>query len=545
MGRKGLFVILFCFSLLTLESQSLYQQNFDVGLGDMTAIDNDGKTPWNTVAQFGSNWMVFPAGTFGTTSGVVLSNSWFEPAGRADDWLISSGIDITGDALLQWEAISGDNSVKDNYRVMVSTTGPEIINFTDELLEVPAELGLNFTQRRVDLSAYQGQKIWFAFNNISNDRFILIIDNIEVFVPFARDARILDISSSESNLANAKYICLAGEQNLVAEINNHGFERMETVTIEYSLNGVEFEETIDVGLDPYETFTWTSNEKFEFSVGPNQPIINIKKVNGIDDENSSNDEAVGSIRAYPPVPDFFTTDADGNTYNMLATLGSGKAVLLYFLNSGCPDCPTETSDVNTFYDAYGGGNDKFEVVGITTDPNDNAATLNNLGWNATFPLIPYSPLNTVYYTHFDKNHKLGNGQEPLYVLLCPNPTNSAFSTIIQSATEFNASDFEGPLNICINGVGINEIKILSDMSIYPNPTETEDLTLEFNLDKNAEMGLQIINVQGKLIKDFGYEHYIQGNNTKTLNISELNVGLYFLQISNKEHTSTYKINIIR
>ena len=350
--------------------------------------------------------------------------------------------------------------------------------------------------------------------------------------------------SSNSNLANTQQTCLPGAQNLVANINNYGFESLQTVTIEYTMNGEEYEETVDVNLLENESFLWTSKETFEFSVGPNQPVITVKKVNGLDDENESNDVFVGSIRGYPPVPDFVVSDVDGQNFNMLSTLGGGKAVLINFFSIDCPDCPDEIDDVNTFYSDNGSGMDELQVIGIATNTVDDAATINGLSWKADYPMIAHSSLNNIYYTHFDKNHNLGNGQVPLYVLVCPNSTNSAFSDIIYSSGEFKASEFQGPLDMCLGGVAIDEIENISSVSLFPNPVDTKDLIVEMDLDIEANMNMKIINMQGQMIQNLGANTFNAGLNHTAIDVSELNIGMYILQVSQREKTSNYKFSVV-
>jgi hypothetical protein len=144
----------------------------------MTAVDVDGKTLDPNVAWVGPTWTVHP----GAESQVVISSSWFSPVGQADDWLISDTIEVTeANTFLIWQAFTPDQNYRDGYQVRVSTTTKDVASFTDQLLNVPAEL-TTWQTRSVSLSAYVGKKIFFAFRNNSVDKFLLYMDNIMVAV---------------------------------------------------------------------------------------------------------------------------------------------------------------------------------------------------------------------------------------------------------------------------------------------------------------------------------------------------------------------------
>ncbi|KFF00927.1 hypothetical protein IX39_10000 [Chryseobacterium formosense] len=168
----------------------IFQENFDgngQGISAWTIIDVDGLTPaasvnfitngWNRIDRQGTN------GSFGGPAGnyAAMSTSWYTPAGTSNDWLISPTIPVSGASpTLYWDAKAQDGDYPDGYKVMLAPNGGNTVNdFTVELYNTAGE-NKYWTSRAVSLTPYIGQNIRFAFVNNSNDKFMLMVDNIKV-----------------------------------------------------------------------------------------------------------------------------------------------------------------------------------------------------------------------------------------------------------------------------------------------------------------------------------------------------------------------------
>lgn len=119
-----------------------------------------------------------------TTDEVAAAASWFDPAGRADRWLITPSFAVEGYGnFLSWEAKSHDPSFQDGYYVLVSTTDNQIASFTDTIAAIGFEES-EWISREVNLSekGYADQTIYIAFVLRSIDAFKLYIDDIEARV---------------------------------------------------------------------------------------------------------------------------------------------------------------------------------------------------------------------------------------------------------------------------------------------------------------------------------------------------------------------------
>ncbi|MBO9690926.1 choice-of-anchor J domain-containing protein [Chryseobacterium sp.] len=198
--------------LYTLHAQTtIFQENWDgagPGIGAWTLYNLDGNTPISAVNAGGDGlpalvtnaWNVlslsqiqnsgpdytgfaYPSGATGMSGNVAVSNSWYDPAGVANDWLVSPQISIPAGSTgvnLTWVATSlGASSFLEDYKVYISTTGNQSSNFTTILKTVTNQPNTGSTHT-VSLNSYVGQNVYIAFRNDSNDQYIMLLDNIKI-----------------------------------------------------------------------------------------------------------------------------------------------------------------------------------------------------------------------------------------------------------------------------------------------------------------------------------------------------------------------------
>lgn len=200
---------------LSMDAQVLYYEDFD-GIGGPTAggagtytfasgmllrnVDN--RTPDANVAYVNEAWERREDFNFSVSDSCAFSTSWYAPAGAADDWMWTSLIGpLPANAVLSWNAVTYDPSFADGYevRIMTSLQGPptggtgvignQVTNST-VLYSTTAE-NTTWTARSASLSSYAGQSVYIAFRNNSNDKFLLLIDDIKVEVQNNIDAEMV------------------------------------------------------------------------------------------------------------------------------------------------------------------------------------------------------------------------------------------------------------------------------------------------------------------------------------------------------------------
>jgi len=90
-----------------------------------------------------------------------------------------------------------------------------------------------------------------------------------------------------------------------------------------------------------------------------------------------------------------------------------------------------------------------------------------------------------------------------------------------AAQAYNLADFT-PISI----PAINVV----DASVFPNPADLS-ARLTFGLESSDQINIQVIDVTGKVVIDLGTANYNTGINRVDFNTSELNGGVYFINLS--------------
>ncbi len=194
MMKKTLIFLGLSLAFMSAFGQVIFQEDWDgngPGYDNWIKLDLDGNTPttgaafvteaWTRVDRgYDENYVDLggPAGNY-----CVVSTSFYENDGQANDWLISPEITIPteGEYHLIWEARTpGTTQYAEGYKVKLSTTaGITAADFDVELLDVEVE-NFDWTIRTVSLSAYQGQTIRFAWVNTNTDKSFTLVDNIAI-----------------------------------------------------------------------------------------------------------------------------------------------------------------------------------------------------------------------------------------------------------------------------------------------------------------------------------------------------------------------------
>lgn len=160
-------------------------QTADFSMG-WTVVDVDGQVPADPVSFINDAWIVSDAYDGGAGANLAAySNSWYSPAGQADDWMISPQIMIGPNARVEWFSRAQDPAYPDGFEVYVSTAGGDVADFTDPAIFTIANEAAtgDYVYHQVDLAAagYADQMIYLAWRNNSNDQFVLLVDDVAVY----------------------------------------------------------------------------------------------------------------------------------------------------------------------------------------------------------------------------------------------------------------------------------------------------------------------------------------------------------------------------
>lgn len=245
--------ILFIVSLLSFFSfsQTYYLEDFD-GVGGPTAggagtytfapgfllrnVDN--LTPFSTVSYVNEAWERREDFGQNVVDSVAFSTSYYSPAGTANDFMWTPAQTILPNTTLFWNARAYDPAYPDGYEVRIMTVPPtggtgvigNQLTSSTVLFSTVAE-NTTWTNRSLPLSGYVGQTVYIGFRNISNDKFILVIDDIELRVINNFDLEVITPTQNPYTIAPANQLTTPQNFKLEAVIHNQGLQAMTNVAM--------------------------------------------------------------------------------------------------------------------------------------------------------------------------------------------------------------------------------------------------------------------------------------------------------------------------
>jgi hypothetical protein len=211
-----------------------------------------------------------------------------------------------------------------------------------------------------------------------------------------------------------------------------------------------------------------------------------------------------------------------NSYNYTATLPYGPTTTSWIYNSGNP---------NTIYAANISGSQQLS--------NGNVILCDG-------PLGTFREVNTTgttlwKYVNPVSTAIISQGTTPTQNLAfrCSfYPSNySGFSghSLTAGNTIESSNTVSASCNLTLSNV---ENEVESEVLIYPNPAQ-DFITIQSKITEN-DLKVELINEFGKVVKE---DKILQGNNLSIFETHSIHNGFYFMKISNKSASKTYKVII--
>jgi hypothetical protein len=103
---------------------------------------------------------------------------------------------------------------------------------------------------------------------------------------------------------------------------------------------------------------------------------------------------------------------------------------------------------------------------------------------------------------------------------------------------------EAYLNSLVNyensGVGLESIKLLTDLKVYPNPASII-ATVQYQLENESQLKYRLIDMSGKTVMENQVERQYSGFNSFNLDVNQLKKGVYFLNLIDSKTVNTTKL----
>ena len=283
--------LLFVLGFFSLNAQTIFYEDFQGGIpSNFTLINADGNTPASAVSFVNQAWVAYPDFNDPTDT-AAMSTSWYNPASSSNDWMITPKITLSTGNFLIWRGWAPDQSYADGYEVKISTTDSAMASFTTNLAVISAE-GDPWVWHAVDLSAYNNQSVFIAFRNNSNDKYLLLIDDITVRTVDSFDIAGVSCSmQSPIGMNNAPF-------DVTGLISNNGSQNITSFDLNYSVDGgtTVTAAVSSVNIAPFATYSFTHGTQWNPSTTGNHVIkIWASNINGHADANMSNDTITKTI----------------------------------------------------------------------------------------------------------------------------------------------------------------------------------------------------------------------------------------------------------
>jgi hypothetical protein len=245
--------ILFIVSFLSFFSfsQTYYLEDFD-GVGGPTAggagtytfapgfllrnVDN--RVPDASVSYINEAWERREDFGQNVTDSVAFSTSYYSPVGAANDFMWTPAQTILPNTTLFWNARSYDLTYLEAYEVRIMTVAPTggtgVIGnqlTSSTVIFSTATESSSWTTHPIPLTAYTGQTVYIGFRNLSNDKFILVIDDIELRVINNFDLEVITPTQNPYTIAPANQLTTPQNFKLEAVIHNQGLQAMTDVAL--------------------------------------------------------------------------------------------------------------------------------------------------------------------------------------------------------------------------------------------------------------------------------------------------------------------------
>ncbi|MBT7901377.1 MAG: PKD domain-containing protein, partial [Candidatus Marinimicrobia bacterium] len=274
-------------------------------IGDWTIIDNDGGSTWGlsdviypNVGYVGSGIIFNPSQTTPSTLGTNLDTYsgskglYFFASGSGgtttpnDDWMITPQIDLTGVSntiFSFWAKSFIANYGLERIQVAISNTGTNEADFSVISSENYIEIPTSYTQFIYDLSAWDNQEIYIGIHYVTDNAFLLQMDEFIVNGNINDNPVLASIGNQSTNEDMAKVVTLSAtdvesdgltftaasaETNVTATVDGTSL----TLTPADVWNGTA---DITVTVTDDGTGTLTDSETFTLTVNPinDNPVL--------------------------------------------------------------------------------------------------------------------------------------------------------------------------------------------------------------------------------------------------------------------------------
>lgn len=587
--KKILLLLLLSSSLF---SQTIYEENF-------TAEQTLTASGWTLFSQdsdtgVANNWVRTSTGG----NGIMASFSWYNNVVYSpNNYAFSPAINLTsytGPIKLSYKHAAQDPDWDaENYSLYV-TTSPTVAAATTPLHSQTTMDGINtLTEITFDLSSYAGQTIYLCFRHFGvSDQYNIIFDDIKV-------EKMLQNNILLQSVAVQPYISV-GNQTYSGSIKNIGTNNVTSYTVTWQANGgaLQTYNVTGINIAPGATHNFTHNIPLNAVSGLYNLIFNVSLVNGSADPDPSNNSLSKSTQiptgstVFKPLLEKFTSSTcspcasyNASTFNpYYSAQNQNFNYIAYQMNwpgNGDPYYTLEGGVRRDFYGVsaitslwidgaeYSTSNSQAALTThVATEANKPGyfgltANRNLSGGNAVvnYTITPYISgsfvLHAAVIEKVTTNNASTNGETSFKHVMMKMVPNASGTTISATA----GTPISGQISASLTGAFIEENTDLEVILFLQNATTKEIMqsfqaTNALSLEENvlakvklypnpASNNIRFANLEDAtiMITDITGKVVLQSegvDENSIINVSDLNSGIYLVNIKNESMNETIK-----
>jgi len=101
---------------------------------------------------------------------------------------------------------------------------------------------------------------------------------------------------------------------------------------------------------------------------------------------------------------------------------------------------------------------------------------------------------------------------------------------------------EEMVQFSVDMVSVPELEATAEFNVFPNPFE--DITnISFTLVDESPVKIEVYNILGEVVSGFESKVYSAGNHIERFNASDMNPGIYFINVTISDQTMTKKVSL--
>ncbi len=218
---------------------------------------------------------------------------------------------------------------------------------------------------------------------------------------------------------------------------------------------------------------------------------------------------------------FTANDCSGNSHDLFSDLDSGKVIVICWVMP-CSACVsgalTTYNIVQSYTSAYPG-----KVIMFLCDDYANTVCSSLNSWADSHGLSRAARFSNAAINMTD----YGTTGMPKIVVL----GGVDHAVLYNADYTVDASSMQSAIEGALTTTSIHDIGgVVSAFNLFPNPSSTST-DIEFNLSKDADINIDLFNLQGELIHHIYNGGLSAGENNIPINVSSYAAGTYFVKLS--------------